>query len=479
MHIQLYHKEFAQKCYPASCMYGFYLSAIYMHPLSTVPFIADEAFTSLGTEYYLAFPNNFEFPPLTSRANLRLKILSNESDPSNFKVVSQSNGDQNFMTTLEEPVEVRFKIDQKLRTILERNKGIQITSEKGVSIVAISEEITSADMFLVLPPVYLPDKYEYYAVSVERDGNETTHKSALVIVASEDNTSIVMSLAQNIDISTASDIIGNGIAGEPMSVTLNGRETLYVTSFEDLTGSRVVANKPITFISGHECGNLPVGSDYCDQMFEQIPPTSTWGTEFYTAPFKDRQSFDIFKCVASSNTTIITSVCGPSANSTTQVIDMSGGVVSFNVSSQQYCSFTSDKPVLLMQFSVASSTDNASADPLMMIVPPAEQYRNNYVIATFQPSIAERYFANIVVKSEFNRDSILLNGTSITETWTSIFCDDSQEPCAYGAQVTISTFENAYLLSQDALFGVTVYSFGPIIGQGYVAGLNQEPVACK
>ena len=378
--------------------------------------------------------------------------------------------------------EVEVGIEQKLSSITERNKGIQIKSEKKVSVVALSEELSSADMFLVLPPVYLPDHYEYYAVSIEGDVNETVHKSALLIVASEDNTSISLTLTQTISTSETDDIIGSGIAGEPLSATLQRAETLYISSFEDLSGSRVVANKPISFISGHECGKLPAGMSFCDQMFEQIPPTSTWGKTFFTAPLKSRESFDVFTVVAAADDTTVDIVCNPDADITTLDIASAGGVASINILSDQFCSFSSKKPVLLLQSGVATSVDSVSADPFMMIIPPCEQYRNEYLVSTFDPGtpVTERYFINIVIKADSDRDSINFNGSFITEPWIEIYCElDTQSPCAYGVQLSINASDAAYLLSHDASFGATVYSFGLRVGQGYVAGLNQKPIACK
>lgn len=397
---------------------------------------------------------------------------------------TRSDVEEEFKTSREKSAEVNIPIEQKLGNITERNKGIRIKAPDryGVSVVAMSEEVTSADMFLVLPPVYLPDQYEYYAVSVEEvmdELDQLVHMSAFLIVASEDDTSIVVTLTRNVNISSAADISGSGNVGEPMFITLNEKDTLYITSLEDLSGSRVVANKPITFISGHECGNLPTDMKFCDQMFEQIPPTSTWGKKFYTAPLSSRQSFDHYKVVASENDTTVSSACS------LPIVRMGAGdVISFNVPSERFCSFTSNKPVLLVQFAVATTVDNASADPFMMIIPPIEQYRDEYLVTTFRTkSFPEKYFVNIVIEAEFDRELVLLNGFNIAETWTEIPCEgDEPRTCAYGVQVNVNVSDGALLLSHkfpNVPFGVTVYSFGIRVGQGYVAGLNQKPVACK
>ena len=390
--------------------------------------------------------------------------------------------DQQYLTSLGQSAEVKINIEQKLSSITERNKGMLIRSDKSVSVVALSEESTSADMFLVLPPVYLPDHYVYYALSVEKEVNQTAHKSAILIVASEDDTSITLTLSHSVNMSSAPDIEESGISS--MSLTLNELNTLYVTSLENLSGSRVVANKPITFISGHECGDLPAGEDFCDQMFEQIPPTSTWGKEFYTAPLKSRQSYDIFRFVASEDTTTVTCVCSPPVITSILEIISAGDVASLNVSSNHSCSFTSNKPVLVVQFAVATSVDSVDADPFMMIVPPVEQYRNEYLISTFQTESRtnESYFINIVIKANLDRDSVALNGAAIAEPWTEILCvGEMQRPCAYGVQMDVNISGSAYVLSHKhgESFGAAVYSFGVRVGQGYVAGINQKPVACK
>ena len=457
-----------------------FLSCIYVNT-------AEEEFSSLGTEFFVAFPNNLELTPALSKANLRLRVVTHEVGPVSVKVQNVNKTTEESVTSREKSAEVQVDIKQKLRNITERSKGLKVESvdKKGVSVVALSEERTSGDMFLVLPPVYLPDKYEYYAVSVEEVMDDPIHKSAFLIVATDNTTSISITPTQNINFSSAANITGSGNVGEPMLVTLNEMDTLYISSLNDLSGSKVVSNKPITFISGHECGNLPANMEFCDQMFEQFPPTSTWGMEFYTAPLMSRVSFDHYKFVSSEGNTLITSVCGTS--SWTMQIQKAGDVISFNVSSDTFCVFSSNKPVLLLQFAVATTVDNVSADPFMMLIPPVEQYRNEYLITTFEtrsPS-TEKYFMNIVIKGDSNedRDGILLNGGAITNTWIPISCEgNDQRPCGYGVQLSINVSNGAQRVSHDSsnvFFGVTVYSFGVRVGQGYVAGLNQKPVTCK
>ena len=461
-----------------------YMCKPFMHIRFSQCFAADEAFTSLGTEYYFAFPKNLESLPSIAFAppNLRFKVLTDENTSTDIEVFTSLSEETLHFTA---PTEIEVDIGNELTSIAERNKGLKIISGgNGVSVVALSEEYTSADTFLLLPPVYIPGiNYEYYAVSVERAENETVHKSAVLIVATEDDTYITLIPTADVNIASAPNISGSGDIGEPIYVTLKQMDTLYVTSLENLSGTRAVANKPITFISGHECGTLPTGESFCDQMFEQISPTTTWGKEFYTVPLGARQSFDIFMFVASANDTVITRVCN--LNRITYNIPKAGDVISLNVTSQEFCSFTSNNPVLLVQFAVATTIDNVTADPFMMVVPPFEQYRKDYLIPTFESRYGDlTSFVNIVIKAVFDRTALRFNGSPIEDEWTNISCDgDVMVPCAYGIQLNIgATGESQNTLSTeqpDATFGVTVYSFGTRVGQGHVGGLNQLPVTCK
>ena len=138
-----------------------------------------------------------------------------------------------------------------------------------------------------------------------------------------------------------------------------------------------------------------------------------------------------------------------------------------------------------MQFSFGGRLDNVSnADPFMMMIPPVEQYRSRYLVSTFESrATTEQYFINIVMESNFERTSLLIDDNRITQDWSDIPCSsDMRIPCAYGVQEPIEISEAAHIISHEnasATFGINVYSFGHRVGQGYTAGVNQRPLACK
>ena len=400
---------------------------------------------------------------------------------------------------------VSFSVDKSLKAsgIRERDRAVKIESVNGqrISVAGVSEEMTSSDSFCVLPPVFLPTLYEYYAVSVPEtqlvsvsdevvEDIEPEEKSALLIVTTADDTQLNITLTQTVSTDDAGDLrqLGPTInRGDTVSVTLDQDQTLYISSVSDLTGSRVVSDKPITFFSGHECGTIPQVFQYCDQLIEQIPPTATWGREFYTAPFLTRTGGDSFLVVASEDDTSFNRVCSDQeeVREVDSRIGLAGGVIRFNVSSNEVCRFQSDRPVLVTQFSLASGIDgNENADPFMVLVPPVEQYRSSLSFRVFgtMTTLSVSHFINIFLPAQFERSLVRLNGEALPENlWQSIPCSlSSESACAYAARMNV-TADTQTVTHDDsnARIAVIVYSLGFRSGQGYSAGINQLPVTCK
>ena len=383
----------------------------------------------------------------------------------------------------------------------DRDRAVVVRSVNGqrITVAGMSEEITSADSFCILPNVFLPTSYEYYAVSVPRlripfisDGVlediVPDEKSAFMIVTSEDNTQITLTLTQSVSTDGAEDLgqFGGTInRGETVSIILNSEETLYISSVDDLTGSRVVSNKPITFLSGHECGTIPQTMNYCDQLIEQIPPTATWGFEFLTAPFLSRQGGDAFLALASEDTTV-SGICVTDGQITREMSFQlnAGESHNFTISSFEFCHFVSDGPILLAQFSFASGTDgNENADPFMVLIPPRRQYNGSLSFRVFESptSFNETHFINILLPRGFRTDGVRLSGDEIPgELWHDIPCDPGfDEVCGSAVQLVVTTeTQTVTHVDPEAQLAVIVYSLAFRTGRGFSAGMTQLPIAC-
>ena len=161
-----------------------------------------------------------------------------------------------------------------------------------------------------------------------------------------------------------------------------------------------------------------------------------------------------------------------------------GKAVEFTLQSDQFCRFTSDFPILLVQFSIGGSADGQLyADPFMTIIPPARQYRSSYMLNYFS-NFRSSNFLNIILLNSNGATTgdTLLNGERINSSiiWTEIQCESGV--CAYGVQVDIGQGSDTITLShvnEDAQLVGIPYSMGPRTGSGTFSGMTQKPIACK
>ena len=346
---------------------------------------------------------------------------------------------------------IDIRIDLRFGSSSERDKVVVVQSVDGarLAVTAFGGESTSSDTYQILPLVYLPSKYEYYAVSVARDSRileengvrypaDPRYKS---VVASEDNTRVTVTPTQDVEVDPG--VIT--LAGTPLERTLRRGGAVFLSSKKDLTGTHAVSNKLLAFFSGHECGNMPSDMEYCDHMAEQIPPTSTWGTEFYTASFMTRPR-DRFRVVRSRDNNSITWTCvGDNQTSNGRSIHRAGEAIEFGIPANHFCRFASLFPVLLVQFSVGGNPSQF-ADPSMTLIPPIDQYKSSYMLNYF-PGFIVSNFVNIILLTTagITTGGTLLDGSTLSGNWTEIYCENGD--CAYGVQVGVENTANVVNLS--------------------------------
>ena len=309
--------------------------------------------------------------------------------------------------------------------------------------------------------------------------------SQVLLIGCENNTELTITPTQTVEI--PSDLVRGGnypvtvIPGRSYTIALNKLQTFLFTSILDLTGSKVVSNKPIAFFSGHECADVPVGVAYCDHLVEQLPPTITWGRRFYVVSSQGKTAGEQYKLITSAATTTVVCYCYTSGGSVSETfittLNGAGRSHEFHISQNMFCSLQAINPILLVQFAIGRSREPAEyGDPFMMMIPPVEQYRNNYTFVTqsnFENAIS------ITVKTEFfYPENIVLNGSSLSgANWTEIYCS-TQTVCGYGTRVSLDVGQNfIYHRDPTARLGTFVYGFMLGGSYGYPAGMQLNPTS--
>ena len=370
-----------------------------------------------------------------------------------------------------------------------RDKGVWIHATDAITVNGMNDASDSADGFVALPCYdFQKQNYVFYAVSTHYNqtsdnSSEVQLMSQVLLVGCKNDTELTITPTQTIeipsDLGRGSDLPSTVPSGVPYTITLNRLQTFMFHSTLDLTGSKVISNKPIAFFSGHECAEVPVGVEACDHLVEQLPPSLTWGRRFFLASSQGKSAGEQYKLITSLPTTMVVCYCHSAGGSVSQIfsttLNGTGSSYEFHIAQNMFCNVQASSPVLLVQYAIGASREPSYyGDPFMMMIPPVEQYRNNYTFVTqsgFQNAVT------IIVASQFlNTADVVLNGSSISSAaWTRTYCS-TETICAYGTRISLSAGSNfIYHCDPTARLGTFVYGFSRRVSYGYPAGMQLVP----
>ena len=448
-----------------------------------------------------------------------LWITTKESTPVNFTVATFFGL---FAKGVAIPGEITY-VDIPLRFVVfdssedsetdTRFKGIRIKAmdDKNIVVFGQHEELASNDAYLALPviPQSAGTSYEYIAASIfgDSDSPSQSKDSVALIIGTENDTEIILEPSVLIRHPFAPAATGGQfIPGVPVqfrTVTIQRFQTFYLqVRGGDISGTRIIANKPISVFSGHECANVPLASQPCDILIEQLSPIDTWGTKVVTVPLRTR-SGDVLKVFASQASTAV-NVTYTNINSGTVTSDsftlgrngfreLGGTSTVATGAISDFALIQSNNPIAVFQFSRSYTTDNnLISDPFMLSVPPCEQYRNMYAVAaapfdisiegTVSGRVAYVNYTNIAVPAEyFNASLITVNNNPINASEFRPIRRADNSIWGYGAQLLLD--EGAQVISHsdpNAALSVTLYGFSNQMSWGCTGGTGLAPVdLCK
>lgn len=311
------------------------------------------------------------------------------------------------------------------------------------------------------------ERYSYGVVSVGDLADELA--SQVLLVGCENDTTITIAPTQSIflpmDTQTVSASVYVEHGTQSHEIILNKMQTLLVVSFDDLTGTNIISNKPLTVISGHECANIPLSEAGCEPLAVQVPPIATWGTRFLIAPFAGRDGPQAFKAVSSKTNTSYVYTCDSRSKFAPETSTLS-------FSSDSYCYLQSTDPVFLTELSFGGSVDS-KGDPTISIISPIDQYVSAIDFVSLPTSFFMTNYISVTVAVEhYNPDDIILDGATINCEWQEIR-DVDANVVGYGCNKTISSDSETprkHTVSHSAengVLSVLVYGFSSFPGRGY------------
>ncbi len=403
---------------------------------------------SKGKEFWICFPGN--------QQSLSTELYITAAQASVVKVEIPGLGFNQTVTvqagsiqlvTLPGEVQVQSKF-------IAEKKGVHITASNEVTVYGMNAVTSSTDAFLAYPLDAIGK--EYYVMAYSKDFTYALPSQA-TITATEDKTKITI-------ISSLTD--AGFKAGVPKNINLDKGEVYQLRSNidgADFTGTKIIADKPVSVFGGAQCTNISDGARACDHLVEQIPALNSWGKKFITVPLATRLKGDVFRFLAQKDGTSV------SVNGVVVANLQAGSFFETILNSTTYNSITSSQPVLVGQYSRSSQVDNVISDPFFALVTPEEQYITDYVISAGTANIRNNYLS-ISAAANAIKD-ITIDGVMVDSLlWKPIPGIDG-----FGAQVPVKT--GVHNVSGKLPFGLIVYGFGLYDSYGYAGGQSFIPQA--
>ncbi len=275
----------------------------------------------------------------------------------------------------------------------------------------------------------------------------------------------------------------------------------------DLTGSVITSDKPISVFGGSACTTRGYLDTACDHVEEQLFPFVTWGKNFValrTAPLRlsngqvasaSAAGPDYYKIVAGCpasacpNGTRLTLTPPPAAGDVLSPVRCTTGSLSANTCQLAGGSFvefrsktnftiTADQPIQVAQLFASQNATTGSAaafptqgDPSLILLPPIEQWRSQYTVLT-APGTRDNYLGLVIDSSRVLE--VRVNGTAVPMTsFTAVGATPfrvANVPVPVGTHAILVIPQPGQMTLPGA--GVTVYGFDEYVSYGYTGGLD-------
>lgn len=454
--------------------------------IMTITLFHLHAASAYGNEFFIGFMRSVGGN--IRATNLRLVIGTTKPNKSEVEFVVESNGQLIHKGNVVKPSPVKISIPQELQIINNdhenRQKGIHVyTVSQNDTVYVLAENFIHTltyGVFLAYPCGFEvteennPKPYEYIVTSTEV---LSFFHSEFLLVGCYNDTLFDIIPAQPVDLpedlqaknGSYADLISVNASGN-YSATIHRMQTLLVLSAHDLSGTRILSNKPLTVISGHECARVPISTSGCEPFAVYIPPTNAWGKRFLLVPFAGRNGPQTFKAISSVDNTTFSYTCNATSHTSTQK-----RILELNTS--QPCYLESSSPTLIVQFSTGQDIDRRG-DPAIALISPVENYVHETELLTLP--FEANYISITASVNYFDCSSMFLDGLPLNCTWDEIY-DRHGSTVGYACSLFLNGSDNhvQHILhsgDSDGLFSSLAYGFkfsGAIHeGYAYLTGMN-------
>lgn len=427
-----------------------------------------------GTDFWLGFMENRWYQS-TSQHYVSITVTARKDADFTITIGPSASlvGTYHVSANNSQQVQLDWKQVEAIGSQNIEDKAVHVTSTEPVNVYAFNYAVNSSDVAVIYPTDALGN--EYYTMCYYPHVHQNGRNSEFLIVGVVDNTKIEITPSKVIDgiakrpASTYEIILNKGQVYQAQSENIAG-----AAGEGDLTGTYIQSDQPFALFSGALATTVPADPSIqaWDHLYEQMPPLSSWGTEFYTVPLKDRLQ-DRYRILAAKNNTIV------NIEGIGDITLQSGEKYEFVRNYDQPAKIYSNRIILVAQYSQSNSADrppgvsqnNWDGDPFMIILSPVSQTVNDVTFVAYESDIIKRTYVNIVSRTD-QIANLLLDENS---AFRGQFIKYKNGLYSY-AQIEIPKGTTHRLRNTDPKQGLlaTVYGFGGVESFGYGVGFNLD-----
>ena len=306
-----------------------------------------------------------------------------------------------------------------------------------------------ADGYLALPSkmlglIYVVASYQPYSSS---------YRANIAVISAHDNNSIIVLLSKNSVVYYRGQRYDDSTSLLYITQVLNKLEALYIYGVSDLSGTIVIASKPVTVLSSVELIRISGREDFVDTL---LLPVSFWGHEYVltTVGTMTGKQGDLFRIFAYENNTVVETGYWTKVLSSRMYAEL---VLGEDLASFAKCS----KPCQVVQY-----VRQKNAQPSMIILPSINQFLSYYHVIL--PHDSEYHDSITITIDNKHTDGLYMNGLSLNSlrwksingsnyVWTVVSLSDPN---------SVTVYHN----SSAVKFGVVVFGWNNYVSYAYPGG---------
>jgi hypothetical protein len=342
------------------------------------------------------------------------------------------------------------------------NRGFTIDSSAPVSAFFINRAVDTTDMSFIHDGASLGTRHVVATI----DGGIVVGPQ-ISVRATQDNTTVTITPR----------------GGAPIVQTLNSGESYFLEApgslTSDLTGSSVVADKPVAVFSGHNCGFVPSLKSACDHLYEQIPSVDKLSKTYLIGETLQTGTGNSTEVDGDGGNLV--RVIAAAANTEVRIngalvatLAALGDFHEFNL--QEAARIDASEPVLVAQYLKGQQVSTPDqTDPAMTIVLGIDQWLKDYVFAAPTGIAAFANNSINVVIDGADLASLRVDGIAPTGTCVAI-PGSTYQSCNYEITRGLHRITAANPFQLLALGNEAFDSYLTIGGAAFALGASAPPV---